>query len=86
MRPLLVFTLLLTAAPQRPASKSQMLADAEARPKIAAAALAKPMRLVEPPPAGGVELMLQDREKIAPLPQSGGKPAPMPAEPKPPSP
>ena len=68
MRPLLVLVLLLAAAaPQRPAAKSSMLADAEARPKLAVAAVAKPMRLVEEPPAGMVELMLQDREKIAPL-------------------
>ena len=61
-----------------------MLADAEARPTLAVAAAAKPMRLVEEPPAGMVELMLQDREKIAPLPQNGAKPTPIPAEPAPP--
>ena len=75
---------LAVAAAQKPAAKPSMLADADARPKLALAVAAKPMRLVEEPPAGAGELMRLDREKIAAPAQAAGKPMPFPAEPKPP--
>jgi hypothetical protein len=85
MNTIFILTLVLAAAAaQKPAAKNTMLADAEARPKLALAATAKPMRLVEEPPAGPGELMLLDREKIAVPAQPAGKPSPFPAEPQPP--
>jgi len=84
MHTVLVLTFVLAAAASRTldAKKATMLADADARPKVALAVTAKPMRLEEPPPTA-VEMMRLDREKAALQPQTD-KPAPFPAEPRPP--
>ena len=85
MNTMIVLSLVLAAAASthKPARKPAMLADADARPRLAAAATAKPMRLVEEPPPTPAELMTIDREKLPAPPQNGGKPIPFPAEPPP---
>ena len=82
--PVLTFVLTAAASQTPAAKKTEMLADADARPKLALTLAAKPMRLEEPP-ASGTEMMQVDREKVAAQPEVTGKPVPMPEEPKPPA-